>query len=1228
MKQRLFLLLSLVLGVSLLATLLYALSISSVSLTPLNATTQDVLTCSWSPSGDTTQQNVTWYNGSNVHSLDANIAFSNNYSILSSGVARKGETWTCSIALTNGTFTNITNTSLTIQNAAPIAPNATNESFYEDQAQTLQLTSSDPDNDSVSYSLVNLDYSPFYCSIGASNGSVSCLPSQTHIGNTSVQFIASDLSLLSGQIVTYEVISVNDPPSFSISDQNATEDVLFNLTISVTDEENNTPFNFTLNTSLSSLQLVNYSATQAYLTFNRGSNAPVFAEQGVWNVTINVTDTGSNNATPYDQNSYAVTFTLNITSVNQEPNITTNLSGISGTQGSLLYFAVNATDLDVNDTLNFSITSNCSLTNPWSITTTNSSSNATGVVNITLTNDHVVCRYVNISVTDSQDTDVEQIFLNITNINDQPIIYNLSYSVGNSGNNISNLTAVKDLVFIYSVNGSDVDSLTYASEVLTYTDNTSLFAINSSTGYISFTPGDGDVGNHTVLINVSDDEGLWYSEIMEISVINSSAPQLNLVGDFSCTEDSNCQRFFTANDSDPGETLTYASNNSGVFSISSFNSTTGNLNYTPTNTNVGNYTINVTVTDQHGFTDSEIFTFSVNNANDAPFFDQNNDDAADTVAFTNIVEDIAQSFRINVTDDDLTIGLDSLSYNYTFLNTTGNLDAITSISSSGSDYFVISFTPNGSHVGNHSMNLSVNDSANARYSQVVNFTVLAKTVTPTINTVRPYYISGTNTTVFTFGNSSLYPTNSTPVYVNENTTVAFDAVAVNDSSVSGNFLTYYWYVDNVLNTTLENVNPSVNSSLDYDFDFFSSGSHTIRLVVQDERFSQTNWSWSVEVNNTNRAVEFLNPLDNLSINGSLEVQDYFSYRSGTQRFYDPDDDLNSDGQRGDIFNESGDLTYALSSGSSCSFATFSFDEDDITVSASSVGTCFVNFTATDPYGLSATSSTVRVTLAEAQTVPTPTSSSSSGGGGSSSRTRAVPFEVTEPEESPYPIQLVVPEEVSTFPNNTIQIPITIENTWNDTLSGINLNASIANLSEEENITFSFTTGYVASLNQNENITSVLTVGNYRLEEPYTMTITASVENPEYSDSAIVLISSLERVKAGDDVQSKVNFARDLLNDNPECQELNELLIRAEEEEQNRQYDKALTLVNSVINGCKYLINQQIKPVDESPKSFFSLSLFAQRNMSELLIGGSILVILVFFSIVMVVTGRRAKKDSI
>ncbi len=1196
-------------------------SISNHQITPSNATTEDNLICSWTPSSDTTQQNVTWYNGSVQYSNVSNIPFSENQTQLAADIAKEDETWTCSVRLKNATGTYEYNTSITIDNAYPSPPNATNETLYEDQTVTIPISATDPDDDVLSYYQLN---SSFYCSIAETTGISTCTPNASHAGNTNVTYYVRDEEpTLVGTDVTYTVILVNDPPVFNLSDQNATEGTAFNYSFTASDEEENYPLSFALQSNLSTLIITNISNVSSYITFDRASHAPIFGETGTWNVTVNVTDTGPYNSTPYDNNRSTQSFLLVVSAVNHAPNITTNLSGHQGTQGSLFTLYVNASDVESNDSLTFNVDSNCSLTNPWNITTINSSNNGTGRINQTLNNTHVVCRWINISVTDSKEYDWEMVFINITNTNDAPTLHEISDYSGNDGRNMSNLSAVKGREFNYHVNVTDPDELTYEGEAFTYVDNTSLFEINSTSGQITFTPDISDVGLHHILINISDDGGLSDSRVMTLEVVNNTAPTLDPIGSFSCAEDSYCVKIITASDPDTGENLTF-NDNSSLFTITYVNETAGKINFTPTNSNVGTFLINVSVADYYSFMDYEVFNLTINNTNDAPFFDQDNDGVEDNVSFGTVVENITKTVRINATDEDLDIGLDNLTFSWVYVNETGNMTANTNTTTTGSDYFIITLTQNTSNIGNQTINISVTDNSSVVSYQLVTFTVLAQTLDPSINQIKPYRNSTDEATIDAFANASWFSSNNVTANVSENVSIVFDAIATNDSSISNNQLVYYWYSDGVLNSTLDNVVPGSNSSLTMRYSFFDSGNHSIGLIVEDTRYSTDMWNWTVTVEDVNRAPTLVNALENLTVNTSITIQDYFSYRNAKQYFYDPDDDLNSDGLRGSVWGEDNtSLTYQILSGGSCSYASFSISGDDLSITPSEIGTCFLTFNATDTGGEYVDSGTVRVTISDVvqEEVQVPQSSS---GGSSQSRPKIIPIPVEEPEEIPVPLEIVVPEQVTTYANKTIMVPVTLENKWNGSIEDIRINATAIGYENDSiNATVKISKDYFSILQKDENVSLSIVVEDYREDEPYEIHITADVGDPEYTDTASVLINSMEKTEDDDNsMENKIEFARDLLNDNPECQELVELVDKADQERIRKNYAEASKLLTASIEGCKYLINEQVDVQEERPKRFYGILNMMKRNLSEVIIGGIIVGILIALMVTLIISARK------
>jgi len=107
--------------------------------------------------------------------------------------------------------------------------------------------------------------------------------------------------------------------------------------------------------------------------------------------------------------------------------------------------------------------------------------------------------------------DVEAYTINVTNTNDPPSI---------TSTTITNAT--EDAVYGYDVDATDPD----VGDVLSYSLTTfpSGMSINSSTGLISWTPDNSQVGSHPVLVEVFDEAGASDPQPFDITVVNTNDP--------------------------------------------------------------------------------------------------------------------------------------------------------------------------------------------------------------------------------------------------------------------------------------------------------------------------------------------------------------------------------------------------------------------------------------------------------------------------------------------------------------------------------------------------------------------------------------------------------------------------------------------------------------------------------------------------------------------------------
>ncbi len=1045
-------------------------------------------------SSGATQANVSWYNGSSLFSSSADVTSPQS---LSETYTKKGETWNCTIYLHNSTSVITSSDTQYIENALPKKPNATNMTLYEDTAYSIRINATDPDYDVVTYieSSPSCDFDGF----DQNRGIITWTPTQNDTGNHTIVFQASDDGGVSavGKQVVWEIIAVNDAPQFSpaLADQEATEDTLFTYNITATDEENDTIYYQDNST------LFDINSNTGLISFT-----PSYSDVGTYNIEITINDT---------VNWTIGNFTLTINATNHGPNLTF-IQNYSIYQNETISINLTGYDFD-NDTVNFSATAD--FNNWFNVTTINGTNkyqeiNASGQINFTPEDDNVGNNSIAVNITDERGASFTQNFtLEVINTNDPPNI-----------TSISNRSIAANVLFSLQVNGSDPDLDT--GDSITYADNTSIFDINSSNGLISFTPNGTYIGNYSINISVTDSYGLSNYTIFYLEIINNTAPGFNETpANQTAAEDSIFEMQINASDSD-GDNITFA-DNTNIFSINS----QGLINFTPVQADVGNHTIQINISDDYGASNYTIFNLEITNVNDAPVLP--------SIDFGLMRANLAFTYTVTATDEDVDAGLlDNLTY-YDYNSTLIN------ISSTGE----ISLTPTEADAGNHSVNITVEDMYGLTDSQIVNFTVYNVSTPPNISRIYPYGKPFAAVTVFNWTDKTNFPHNNTLINVSENATIMFNHST--SAPVENGELSFAWYYDNELVST-------TNLSYNVTFNFTSTGTHNLTLIVNDTLAYETNFTWNISVENKNRAPELNESLLNVSINSTTTYADYLN------KFSDPDGD---------------NLSFNVTA---TSLAGITIIGDDVKFSPLNVGLDTIIFTATDG-SLSTQSNNVTLNVTN---VPEQEqqSGSSTGTGGSTSRVVEVEVEIPKP----VPLKIITPSEITMYENNTVITPITLVNRWNDSLTGGVILGAKTNAS---NITFIFDRYYWDSIAIGANVSTNLTIVSYRAFPTYEIIVTANVTTPDYQDSVSIFINSIEKGLgrySRDVTNTKITFARDLLEGNPECLELNGLLERAQKEMENNNLIKANEYIDTAIQGCKYLVNMGQKEIEQPSKIITSL----------------------------------------
>ena len=601
-----------------------------------------------------------------------------------------------------------------------------------------------------------LDNSTYYWYIIANDGVNNATQSETWQFNT---FFDNAPVIMSYEPPANETIIIAENQSF-----------FFNATLY--DMDNDTiSYNWTVD-DISRLSGVTATNNES-ISFNY---TPSFNESGARIVNLSIMDINNNTGMPQ---SWLVAVGNN----NRAP-VLASITDKSIDEDSTLLFNITASDPDLlfGDNLTYSSNS--------SIISTTHINNTLALANWTPTNEHIGNHTINFTVTDGELEDSQVIIITVINTNDPPVL-----------DSIGNLTADEDARFIYDVNASDIDP----GYNLTFYDNSTLFNISSSTGIINFTPSQSEIGAYDINITVEDNFNASDSEIITLTISNTNdAPTLNPIANDSVLEDSTLTFNITASDLDLayGDNLTYRSNLSNVINIERTNNTHALVNWTPTNDYVGNNTINFTVTDNSGLSDSQLVTITVNNTNDAPILG--------SIGTLNAYEDTLFTYDVNAVDIDT-------EDNLTFYDNTTLFNITTSTG-------IINFTPTESDIGTHYVNITVEDNLNASYSEVITLIVSNTNDAPTLNPIANYSVL-------------------------EDSTLSFNITASDPDLDYGDSLSYSSNISEVSITKINNTLASISWTPTNDY----VGNNTINFTVTDSSGLSSSQQATMTVNNTNDA---------------------------------------------------------------------------------------------------------------------------------------------------------------------------------------------------------------------------------------------------------------------------------------------------------------------------------------------------------------------------------------
>ncbi len=206
-------------------------------------------------------------------------------------------------------------------------------------------------------------------------------------------------------------------------------------------------------------------------------------------------------------------------------------------------------------------------------------------------------------------------YTRFTLLKNNPMVYNTQPNITTD----DNLTAIEDIYYEVSYEYEDIDRENVGQPGhWNFSSNASWLNFDNITGRLSGTPTNSDVGSCWVNISINDTRDMD-STNFTLSVLNTNDdPVINTTNIEFTYEDELYEVDYNATDIDnPLSDLTWSLKTNATTWLN-FDPSTGILNGTPTNDEVGNYCVNISVNDSENGEVFTNFTLIVLNVNDPP----------------------------------------------------------------------------------------------------------------------------------------------------------------------------------------------------------------------------------------------------------------------------------------------------------------------------------------------------------------------------------------------------------------------------------------------------------------------------------------------------------------------------------------------------------------------------------------------------------------------------------
>ncbi|MGB2697369.1 MAG: Ig-like domain-containing protein, partial [Candidatus Zixiibacteriota bacterium] len=499
-----------------------------------------------------------------------------------------------------------------VGNQVPVLDSIGSQSVDETQTLSFRIHATDPDNDALTLSAVDVPLNASFVDSGNGAGSFTLNPDYNQAGVYNVTFIASDGSLADSELVAITVNNVNREPVLdSIGQKFVDEGQTLEFRVHSTDPDLDSII-LTAETVPLNATFVDSGNGAGSFTFN-----PEYDQAGIFNVTF-ITSDG------LLADSELVQITVN--DINQAP-VLDSIGSKLVNEGQTLEFRVSALDLD-GDAVTLSaenVPPNAAFVD-----------SGNGAGSFTFNPDYTQFGLYNVAfiASDGSLADTEFVAITVNESGNQvPVLDSIGSKSVNEGEVLS-----------FRVHATDLDNDPLTLSAVNTPPNATFVDSGNGAGSFIFNP-DYDQAEVYNITFIASDGSLADSELVAITVndVNRS-PILDSIGSKIVNEGQILE--FRVSTSDPdGDAVTLSAENIPVnASFVDSGNGAGSFTFNPDYTQSGLYSVSFIVSDGT-LADSELVDIMVNEAgNQAPVLD--------SIGSKSVNEGEVLSFRVHATDLD------------------------------------------------------------------------------------------------------------------------------------------------------------------------------------------------------------------------------------------------------------------------------------------------------------------------------------------------------------------------------------------------------------------------------------------------------------------------------------------------------------------------------------------------------------------------------------------------